>query len=219
MILTALMHDLGKTYKKIWTDSKTHPGKTSYIGHEFESAKLVEHIFRYLKIEPYIKEVALLSSLHMRGHKLNEGGEKALRKFIRICGEKSLNWIDLFNLSLADSQAKSTVKDPKITQQYQELEIRLQNALQSLTTPQHDKAYTKPILNGNEICQILNIQPGPIIKEIIDYLKDLRDEFPNITKEEAANKIKEKFSMTPTNPTNPTKTAKINKTFIITKIY
>jgi len=208
MTLAALMHDLGKTYKKIWSDSKSHPGKTSYIGHEFESAKLVELIFKYLKIEPYIKEIALLSRLHMRPHSLlqQKAGDKGLRKFIRETGEISLNWLDVFNLAVADAQAKSTVQDPEITQRYQQLKSNLQNALQSFSTPQQDKPYTKPILNGNEITQILNIKPGPIIKEVIDYLKDLRDENPNITKEEATEKIKEKFS----------KTA---KSFIITKIY
>ena len=195
MILAALMHDIGKTYTKIWGESKTHPGHRSYHGHEEESAKIVELILKYLKMEPYIKEVSRLAQYHMRPHVLirDEGGARSLRKFIRQIGEVSLNWLDVFNLAVADAQAKDIIQDPKITKEYKILEQKLQEALSSLSTSIRQDTSIKPILDGFEIMKILNINAGPHMKEIKEFVRELKDENPNITKEEAAQKLKEKY--------------------------
>jgi len=206
MILAALMHDIGKLYKDIWGESKSHPGHRSYHGHEDESAKIIKLILQYLKIEPYINQVASLSQLHMRPHQLlrDEGKARSLRKFIRTTGELSLNWLDVFNLALADAYSKDVTIAPETIQEYKQLESKLQEALQSLK-PVSDKALIKPILNGNEIMQTLNIKPGPIMKEITEFVNELRDENPDITKEEAITKLKEKYGhLTPNTPQTKT---------------
>jgi len=194
MILAALMHDIGKLYRQIWGESKSHPGHRSYHGHEDESAKIIELILKYLKIEPYIQQVSNLAKSHMRPHQLSrdEGGARALRKFIRQMGEISINWLDVFNLAVADAHAKDVIRDPNTVNEYQDLERKLQDALISLS-PVPDKPELKPILNGNEIMEILNIKPGPQMKEITEFVKELKDENPNITKEEASQKIKDKY--------------------------
>jgi len=194
MILAALMHDIGKLYQEIWAESKSHPGHRSYYGHEDESAKLVELILKYLKMEPYIQQVSNLAKYHMRPHQFirDEGGQRALRKFIRQMGEQSLNWLDVFNIAVSDAYAKDVIKDPRITQDYQELEKKLQEALISLS-PAPDKPELKPILNGNEIMSVLGIKPSPAVKMILEFVKELRDENPNITKEEAIQKVKENY--------------------------
>ena len=194
MILAALMHDLGKTCKKIQGESKSHPGSTSYIGHDLESTKLLKLIFKYLKIEPYINEISKLVFHHMRLHTLhNNAGQKALRKFIREMGEISVDWMDMFNMAIADAYAKDVVQDPEIGQQYQALKSKLEEAVHSISDPQTKNQNFKPILNGEEIMKALNIKSGPHIKTMIDFLKDLRDENPNITKEEATVLLKQKF--------------------------
>jgi len=192
MILAALMHDLGKLYQEIWGESKSHPGSKSYHGHEKESAKMVELILRYLKMEPYIGEVSKLAQYHMKPHTLiDEGGARTLRRFIRKIGEESLNWIDVFNLAVADAYAKDTIVDPNTIAKYKDLEGKLQEALVSLK-PAQDTSI-KAILDGNEIMQILNIKPGPWMTPIKEFIRELRDENPDITKEEATKKLKEKF--------------------------
>lgn len=194
MILTALMHDIGKTYKEIWAESKSHPGYRSYHGHEDESAKMIELILRYLRIEPYIQQVSNLAKEHMIPHQLlrDKGEKRALRRFIRKCGEMSLNWLDVFNLAIADAFAKDIVKNPNVAREYQDLENKLQEALASLSSVPN-KPDLKPILNGNEIMKALNIRPGPHMKEMTEFVKELKDENPNATKEEAIIKLKEKF--------------------------
>lgn len=194
MILAALMHDIGKTYKEIWAESKSHAGHRSYHGHEDESAKLSELILKYLKIEPYIQQVSGLSKEHMRPHQLQreEGGPKSLRKFVRQIGEMSLNWLDVFNLAVSDAYSKDIIKDPNTVREYQELESKLKEAVDSISSSP-SKPEIKPILNGNEIMNILGIKPGPQMKSIMEFVKELKDENPNITKEEAEVILKNKF--------------------------
>ena len=195
MILAALMHDIGKLYNDIQAESKTHPGRTSYIGHEKESRTIAEHILRYLKMEPFIQQVSGMARHHMRPHFKDRGndsaGLKAMRKFIRQMGEKSLDWLDIFNLAVADAYSKGTEIDPETVQTYQNLEVQLQQALASLNPIENQSI--QPILNGNEIMEILNIKPGKWMKEIMEFVSELRDDNPDITKEEATELVRNKY--------------------------
>lgn len=207
MILAALMHDLGKLFLDIHTPSKTTPGNISYIGHERESRNLVNLILKYLKMEPYMQEVAGLARYHMRPHQYaGVAGANALRKFIRQMGEKSLNWLDIFNLSVSDAYAKDVGEpDAETVNKYQKLRGDLQSALDSLKPTIVPETETKgktipkprekiiPVLNGNEVMKALNIKAGPWMTEIMEFVKELRDEKPNITKEEAIAKVQEKY--------------------------
>jgi len=196
MVLAALMHDLGKTYQDIWTPSKSQPGSTSYIGHELESAQLTELIMRYLKMESKLmKGVMGLVESHMRPHKFTEGGAKAraMRKFIRQMGEKSLNWLDVFNLAMSDAKAKDVIEDAQITENYMQLRSELEDAVRTLTMEGQTNPDVKPVLNGNEIMSTLNIKAGPWMSVITEFVKELRDMNPNISKEEAKEALINEF--------------------------
>jgi tRNA nucleotidyltransferase (CCA-adding enzyme) len=202
MVLAALTHDMGKLFDEIRVKkpgTEKYPGHadgyTTYVGHEEESYEIVQHILRYLKLEPYIQQVAGLARYHMMPHSLvrDSGGDKALRKFIRRMGEFSLNWLDVLNLSIADAYSKAKDIDPEVVKEYQELEQRLQAAMASLSPEATATPKIKPILDGNEIMTILGVKPGPHMKEMGEFVKELMDENPNITKEEAAAKLKERF--------------------------
>jgi len=198
MILASLMHDMGKLFTDIQGESKSHPGRTSYHGHEKESREIVEYILKYLKMDNYIKQVAGLARYHMQPHQLgdDEGNIKAMRRFIRRMGEQSLNWLDVFNIAMADASSKSDVIDPSVVQKYENFENKLQEAFLSLK-PIEGKNTITPILNGNEIMQILNIKPGSWMSEITEFVKEMRDENPDITKEEATQLLLFKY---PPNP-------------------
>ena len=196
MILAAIMHDFGKLFSEIQKESKTHPGSISYHGHEDESSIIIEHMLKYLKLEPLISSVSKLAQNHMRPHRFTEqesGGAKALRKFIRQCGEISLDWLDVLNLATADALAKDINIDPEILSKYQNLKAKLENALSTLTPTTNKTMDIKPILNGNEIMQVLNIKAGPMIKTLLEFVKELKDENPEITKEEAISQLKTKY--------------------------
>jgi hypothetical protein len=197
MILSALFHDIGKLYQNVWAESKSHAGHRSYLGHEEASSKIVELILKYLKIENYIKQVVGITSNHMRPHSLvrDEGGIRAMRRFIRIISDQSLEWIDVFNIAVADAYAKDVIKDPETVKDYQELEKKLQEALASIGQLQDpSKKKIGPILDGNEIMQVFNNNKhGSWIKIVMNWLLELQDQEPNISKEDAGKRILKNF--------------------------
>jgi tRNA nucleotidyltransferase (CCA-adding enzyme) len=200
MILAALTHDIGKLYSEIQTKrigTDKYPGHekgyTSYIGHEDESAEIVKHILKFLKLDPYIKEVSDIVKNHMKLHSFtrDDSGAKAFRKFIRNMGEASLQWMDILNLSTADAYSKDKTVSEDTIAEYNNLKQQLESAVSSLSIGSKEKV--APILNGNEIMQALNIKPGPHMNEITEFVKGLKDDNPDITKEEAILLLKDKF--------------------------
>lgn len=203
MTLAALVHDLGKLYHDIQVKKPAkdkypehrNPEYTGYAGHEDASKEISILILRYLKLDPYVQQVSKLAEYHMKPHQLHEEDgveEKALRRFIRKMGEDSLDWLDVFNLAMSDAKSKNTSIDNSVVDRYKKLHDSLQKALASMSQSANS-SQVKPILNGNEIMQLLGIKPGPYMKEISDFVKDLMDANPNITKEEASDQIRSKF--------------------------
>ena len=195
MVLAALFHDLGKLYTNIQGESKSHPGSVSYIGHEEESYEIAKYLLKYLKMDGYIDSISKIVREHMRLHSFTEqnggGSQKSLRKFIRSMGEIGINYLDVLNLSIADAYSKGEEIDPKTVEEYKMLKQELENAMTSLSSTNDIKI--KPVLNGNEIMNALGIKPGPQMAPITEFVKGLRDENPDITKEEATRLIKEQF--------------------------
>ena len=196
MILAALLHDLGKLYFAVHV-KKENPSRTSYHGHEHESAEIAEAIMRYLKFSnDMIEKVKGVVRYHMYPHRFiqDEGiTMKGLRRFIRTMGENSLSWLDVFCHALADAKAKGLEVEDKIVQEYANLEVKLQEALSSMSFDPNIST-VPPVLNGNEVMQILNIKPGPEVGQAITYLHELQDDDPTLTPEEAAESLRKRFS-------------------------
>ena len=196
MLLSALTHDLGKLANWIPIEkNEKHPEYGPYLtykGHEDESAKISEILLKYLKLDKYVKPVAALAQNHMRAHSLErvDSKEKAMRKYIRQMGEAALDWMDVYQLSLADALSKKPEYDEDVYNRYNELRKRLEFALASMN---QSNQKNETVVNGNEIIKYFDIKPGPIIKDIKEFLNDLQDENPQITKDEALLAIKNQF--------------------------
>lgn len=193
MLLAALFHDLGKTVQWI---QKPKGNETSYPGHEDESSKIAEHLLKYMKMEPYIKEVSKLCQHHMHGHALERDSSsgKSLRRYIRKMTEDAIEWLDAFTLSMADAYSKNKEVKPETVQTYNNLKKKLQEALSSMDLSPSKQVNT--VLNGNDIMNILDMKPGPQIKTVLEFVQDIQDENPNITKEDASKKVTERFKKT-----------------------
>ena len=116
----------------------------------------------------------------MRPHSLENASDKALRKFIRDMGE---NLDDILDLAKADSEGKNP-SSPYVDK----LRLRINTLKNAVIKPS-----IKPILNGKEIMEILDIKPGPQISKINEFLLDLLDEKPELIKEEAEKAIIKQF--------------------------
>lgn len=178
--LAALLHDVGKPQTQSFLDDKI-----KFLGHEAVSGEIAEAILRRMKFDnDTIKKVKTIVENHMRPHSLEEASTKALRKFIREIGNELE---DVLNLAEADALGKLPAEN-----YVPELRKRLQDAQQIAVSK-------KPILNGEEIMGLLNIKPGPKVKEVMTFLKELEDEFAEnqevLTKDVAIKKMKNKFAM------------------------
>jgi len=206
MVLSALLHDLGKLYYDIHVQKED---RTSYHGHEDVSSKLAELILQYLKFNKKMSQnVVNLISEHMRPHVIEQDLEKfygtdnakqeksiktRIRALIRKLGEKDLEWIDVLNHSIADAYSKGLNIDPNTISRYQNLASMFHQAINE-TPAQTTKV--PPILNGFEVMEALkdlNVRQGPVIGEAMEFLKELQDENPNITKPEATQALIREF--------------------------
>ena len=170
--------------------------RTTYKGHDDASAKIAKLILEFLKFENRItNNVVAYIGRHMYVHPLlpheKEVKDKTLRRFVRKMGEESLSWIDLINLAIADAKARNKLPDTNIDE-YNALRDRISALIEQGSYT--EKQGVQPVVNGNEIMQALELKPGPWMREIIDFVADLQDENPSISKEDAIAKVREKFS-------------------------
>ena len=108
MAMAMLFHDLGKLYDGC---RQAKDDRTTYHGHEDAGTEIASAILGFMRLDPYVKEVSGFVGEHMKPHSFGEYGMPALRKFVRTMGERSLQWLDVFNLAVADAVAKRSV-DP-----------------------------------------------------------------------------------------------------------
>ncbi|MCK9615189.1 MAG: HD domain-containing protein [Candidatus Omnitrophica bacterium] len=179
--LAALLHDAGKASTTELIDGAIH----SY-GHEKVSGEIAEAVCRRLKFDTdVIRNVRKIVENHMRPHALHDAGTAGIRKFIREVGEELVDAV--VDLAAADKQGKIPKGNniPSIREKIEKVK-----AIKPVTK-------NDSILDGLEIMKILDIKPGPKIKEVMSFLEEKGDEWIEkgkvLDKETAMNLILEKF--------------------------
>ena len=174
--LTCLLHDIGKVYTRTVKDGRVH-----FYDHEYVGADIVEDILRELKYDnDTIKEVQFLIKNHMRTKQMGDGArlikDKTLNKLLYECKtyerfESLMRIIECDNLAHKPGCC--------IFNQYGELTKKVK------TTGSYMKmfGYKLPV-NGNDIMEVLHINPGEVISEINKRLLNQAFRNPDITREE-----------------------------------
>ena len=144
---------------------------------------------KFIKLESLSKPVEALVGNHMRPHMLSseQGNPKALRKFIRSMEEAGVDWRDVINISQADAMAKGKIPEG-VEQKYTDLMTKGDEAIAS--RPAYNSSGVKPVADGRDIMNAFGIKGGPEVGKMIEAVKDMMDENPNITKEEALEKLR-----------------------------
>lgn len=167
--VAALLHDIGKT------DTRTEiDGKISFISHEKKSAELAKIILQRLKYPAdFIKQVLFLIENHMYAKNYeNVWRDTAVRKFAYKMGE---NLENIEHLYIADCKGKNI----------NDLFERVRNLkTEKMLVGQED------LFDGNELIKIFNRPAGKWIGEAKTYIRELQFENPQITKDEALEKLK-----------------------------
>lgn len=99
MQLTALFHDAGKPFCKVWKQTR---GYYSYYGHEHVSASIVCHVLKELGYEDdFILQVVNMVSFHME---ILHGGDTGASNIYHLLGEDLL--AQMYFFAEADTYAK-----------------------------------------------------------------------------------------------------------------
>lgn len=160
----ALLHDIGKPKSKRWDNSQ---GWT-FHAHNIIGAKMIPGMFRRMKLpmDMKMKYVQKLVDLHMRPIAIadNEVTDSAVRRMVNDAGD---DIDDLMILCEADITSKNEVRKQHFKQNY----ILVREKIEDLK--QRDfKRLLQPVIDGNEIMEIFNLQPSREVGELKKYLKD-----------------------------------------------
>ena len=127
-----------------------------------------------------VADVSRLVELHLRFHGYGKGEwtDAAVRRYVRDAGHLLSR---LHKLTRADCTTRNKRKATTLARTYDDLEERIARLEQ-----EEELAKIRPELDGNEIQQILGIEPGPAVGRAYKFLLDLRLDNGPMGKEAAA---------------------------------
>ena len=175
-LLACLLHDIGK----IKTKSVGYDGRIHFYEHEFQT-DLVEKILKGLKYDnETIKEVCFIVRNHMRtkqfGHNCEEIKPKHLNKLIYTCKTPE-QFTRLVKVIECDNLSHHPLHT--ILGQYDYFMKQLDNPMFNYKLP----------VNGDDVMEILNIGPSPLVKVVLDRLVKHVFSNQNLTREQLLKQI------------------------------
>jgi poly(A) polymerase len=176
----ALVHDIGKPKTRRFADD----GTVTFHHHDVVGAKLAAKRMKALRFSnDEIASVAKLVELHLRFHGYGSGEwtDSAVRRYVRDAGDQLER---LHMLTRADCTTRNRQKAERLRRAYDGLEERIARLAE-----QEELASIRPDLNGDEIMQILEISPGPVVGEAYNHLLELRMDRGPLTHDEARDEL------------------------------
>jgi len=165
--LAALLHDIGKPATRRFEPG----GKVSFHHHDVVGAKLARKRMQTLHFSnEQIKAVAKLIELHLRFHGYGEGNwtDSAVRRYVRDAGEQLER---LHILTRSDCTTRNVRKAQRLQRAYEELEWRIEALAE-----QEELDALRPDLDGQQIMELLGIDPSPVVGEAYRFLLEKRIE-------------------------------------------
>jgi poly(A) polymerase len=181
--LAALFHDIAKPQTKAIED-----GRTRFLGHQEAGEAITGSIMERLRFSNReIQLVTLLVKYHLRPTQMSHEGmptDRAIYRYFRDTGEAG---IDLLYLSLADHlAARAAALD---INEWREHCRMTEYVLEKHFTSKNISAPRK-ILDGGDIMNIFNLEPGPKIGKLLEELKEAQAAGEVTTREQAVAYIK-----------------------------
>lgn len=182
MTMSAMFHDIGKLDPSIVAEHSHNPGQMTYYGHEKSSADIADVVLKRLGIGADRNFVSTIVRYHMRPHK-QMPTPKAIGKFIRDTNlmEGSENkplWKYVMLHSMADTMSKGGVDYEEDIKNKKDLTGRIESFIEDQESKGMSAESKKPILNGNEIINIIpEVSPkSGFIKYVMDMLLEAQDD-------------------------------------------
>lgn len=181
LIWNALLHDIGKPHTRSVVADDEYPNgvRIRFLGHEDRGADLaVERLWalRFSRHEIELADAVIRG--HMRPHSLHAGfahqpiSRRAAYRFFRDIGGKpfgSRAGIDTVLLALADYQAVYPASPPPDWTAYLD---HMGELLAYAFDPQAVTLAAKPLLDGRALMHYFDLQPGPRLGDLLEYLRE-----------------------------------------------
>lgn len=179
--LAALLHDIGKPK----TRSFEGGNRVTFHHHEVVGSSMTRKRLSALRFPKDVTaQVGHLVALHLRFHGYGKGEwtDSAVRRYARDAGDQLER---LHILTRADCTTRNRRKAAVLSRSYDDIERRI-----SELAEQEELDRIRPDLDGNEIQEILDVKPGPLIGKAYRFLLELRLENGPMAKEEAAAELR-----------------------------
>ncbi|MFB3881737.1 MAG: HDIG domain-containing metalloprotein [Armatimonadota bacterium] len=178
----ALLHDIAKPETFTADGDGVHFYRHEQLGAEQARAILS----RLRQPSPLIQQVEKLVRHHLRVTSYrSEWSDSAVRRLMYELGEDLDHAIAL---SEADVRASDPVDWEEFQARLQELRSRMQKIGEAA-----EIAKMRPLLNGDEVMELLGIRPGPKVGEVLDFLLDEQLEGRVTTREQALEAVRGRF--------------------------
>lgn len=178
----ALMHDIGKPATRRFEGG----GKVSFHHHEVVGAKMTRKRMKALKFDRATTDaVTDLVFNHLRFHGYGEQAwsDSAVRRYVTDAGEQLER---LHRLTRADCTTRNRRKAAYLRAAYDDLEERIAQLRE-----REELDSLRPDLNGEQIMELLQLQPGPEVGKAYKFLMQLRLDDGPLGQDEAAKRLKE----------------------------
>lgn len=166
-ILAALYHDIGKP-----TTQKEEEGQFRFINHEKVGADVVAHRAAELQLSNEERlRLKIIVRHHMRPLWLAQNGELPSRRAIyRFFRDTQAAGVDICLLSLADTLATYGYTLPADTWKHQVDVVR--TLIEAWWEHKDQQVFPPPLVNGSELINKFNLQPGPIIGQLLSEIQE-----------------------------------------------
>lgn len=183
--LGCLLHDVGKPATKDWNGERF-----TYYGHDKVSEDMTEVICGRLKTSTDTRQfLKKLVRWHLYpGQFGKDSPKKSVLRFLRRMGDDTP---DVILLAMADRH--STLGEGVTAETvWQDDENMLY--LLSEYEARREEIKTPPLLNGREVMDLLDVGPGPHLREILEGLKEARQLGEIATSDEARSWVRQHFA-------------------------
>ncbi|MEO7803259.1 MAG: CCA tRNA nucleotidyltransferase [Actinomycetota bacterium] len=178
--LGALLHDIGKPKTR-----RIGPSGVSFHHHEVVGADMAEMRLKELRYpSALVAEVRELVYLHLRFHTYRLGWtDRAVRRYVRDAGALlgKLN-----TLVRADCTTRNVNKARQLSERMDELQARIREL-----AGKEELGRLRPALDGRQIMNHLDMAPGPLVGDALDFLMEVRLDEGEIEEEEAFRRLDE----------------------------
>jgi poly(A) polymerase len=179
MKLAALLHDIGKPL----TYSCDQEGAIHFYNHPLAGVPLVEQIMRRLCASTQDRRLAqLVAAHHMRPGQLGHDGPVTPRATRRYFVDLGPTGISIALFSLADHLA---TLGPQPTADSWQRHLAVVRLLLTRYIRERDSILPPRLISPEELMRRLNLEPGPIVGQLLDLIAEAQAEGRVHSKEEA----------------------------------